>query len=85
MGNSGNLKICQNLRENSEKFGFFVGKHGKLRENVKDLAHLRIKKYLNQFFFLPLLREKFENALENSGNLVSRKCGHPVKSLEDAF
>ena len=31
--NSGNLKNCQNLRENSGKFEFLLRKPGKLREN----------------------------------------------------
>ena len=38
MKNSENLKSCQNLRENSGKFDFFVGKPGKLRENVNSLG-----------------------------------------------
>ena len=30
-----------------------------------------------EFFSLELLREKVWNILENSGNLVCQKCGHP--------
>ena len=37
LGNSENLRNCQNLRENLGKFDFFCGKKpGKLRENEKD-------------------------------------------------
>ena len=44
-----------------------------------------MKKYPNQFFFLPLLWEKFENALQISGHLVSQKCGHPDVVLGEAL
>ena len=33
--NSGNLKNCRNLRENSGKFEFLLKKPGKLRESEK--------------------------------------------------
>ena len=33
--------------------------------------------YSSEFFYLELLREKFENALEISGNLVAETYGHP--------
>ena len=33
--NSGNLKNCQDLRENSGRLEFFVENPGKLREDVK--------------------------------------------------
>ena len=36
--NSGNLKNCQNLRENSGKFEILWKKPGKLREN-KNMRH----------------------------------------------
>ena len=36
--NSGNLKNCQNLRENSGKFELFEEKPGKLRENEKHVT-----------------------------------------------
>ena len=36
--NSGNLKTCQNLRENSGKLEFLWEKPRKLRENVKYVA-----------------------------------------------
>ena len=39
-----------------------------------------MKMYSSDLFSLELLTESFENALEISGNLVSKKCGHPVKS-----
>ena len=32
--------------------------------------------YSSEFFSLQLIREKIENTLEISGNLVSQKCGH---------
>ena len=35
-----------------------------------------MKMYSIEFFSLQLLREKFQNALEISGDLVSQKCGH---------
>ena len=31
-----------------------------------------------ELFSLELLREKVQNILENSGNLVSHKCDHPA-------
>ena len=38
MENSGNLKNCQNLRENSGNFFIFVEKPGKRRENIKHVT-----------------------------------------------
>ena len=43
-----------------------------------------MKMYSIELFSLVFLREKFENTLEiseNSGNLVSQKCGHPVSQI----
>ena len=41
--------------------------------------------YPSELFSPELLREKFENGLEisgeNSGNLVTQKCGHPGATL----
>ena len=76
LDNSGNLKNCQNLRENSGKFEHFWKKPGKLREN-ETCDMIANKNALIEFFSLELLREKVENILENSGNLVSQKCDHP--------
>ena len=42
---------------------------------------MSIKMYSSKHFSLELLREKFENLRENSGNLVSQKYGHPDVGL----
>ena len=76
--NSGNLKNCQNLRENSGKIGIFAEKPGTLREDVKCVSPMKM--YSGEFFSLELLRENRKcpgNLREKSGNLVSPKCGHP--------
>ena len=64
--NSGNLKHCQNLRENSGKC-----KICDILANDKDSSEV---------FSLEFLRKNVENALEISGNLVFQKCGHHVHS-----
>ena len=61
--NSGNLKNCQNLRENLGRFEFLKKKPGKLRENVEYVAESATKMYSGELFSPELLREKFENDL----------------------
>ena len=55
--NSGNVKNCQNLMENSGKFELLQKKPGKLRENEK-CDMIANKNALIEFFSLELLREK---------------------------
>ena len=43
-----------------------------------------MKMYSSELFSLMFLREKFENTLEISGNLVFQKCGHPGNAFIDA-
>ena len=64
---SGNLKNCQNLRENSGKFELLKKKPEKLRENEKQVTWSPTKMHSIEFFSLELLREKVKNILEISG------------------
>ena len=41
--------------------------------------------YSSELFSPELPGEKFENNLENSGNLVTQKCSHPVTDLEYVY
>ena len=56
---SGNLKTCQNLKENSGNFEVLKKKPGKLRENEKYVIRLPTKMHSMKFSSLELLREKF--------------------------
>ena len=51
---SGNLKNCQNLRENSGKIEFLQKKPGKLRENEKYVTRLPTKMHSIEFSCLEL-------------------------------
>ena len=57
--NSGNLKNCENLRENSGKFELLWRKPGKFGENEKICDMIANKNTLTEFFSLELLKEKF--------------------------
>ena len=75
MENSGNLKNCQNLRENLAKTRGnlnFWRKAWKTQGKCKICAIIANKNLSQQIFSIELLREKFENTLEISGNLVSQ-------------
>ena len=79
--NSGNLENRQHLRENSGKFELLYKKPRKLRENEKMLHDHQQKCTLSNFSLLSCSGKKLKypgNLRENSGNLVSQKCGHPV-------
>ena len=67
MENSGNLKNCQNLRENLAKTGeisIFGRKTWKTQGKCKIYAITANKNLSQQMFSIELLREKFENTLE---------------------
>ena len=66
--------------KNSEKFFIFAEKPGKLGENVRCYIIVNENVFQGTFLsrvFQGKVRKYPGNLRENSGNLVSQKCGHP--------
>ena len=67
--NSGNLKNCENLRENSGKFELLWKKPGKLRESEKYVTWSPTKMHSSSFSLLSCSGEKFKISWRTQGKL----------------